>query len=62
MNETHQRKAFRYAIAFLSDEINSLKISLKMNNYSKSIRNSLEQRLAEFEKDYSDLIQYGLDK
>lgn len=62
MEVNHQRKAFQYATMFLRNEINSIKNSLKMCNYSVSIRKTLEQRVVELEKDYDELVQYGFDK
>lgn len=62
MEVNHQRKAFQYATMFLQNEINSIKNSLKMCDFSTSIRKTLEQRVLELEKDYDDLVQYGFDK
>lgn len=56
----HQRKAFRYAVAFLTDEIYSIKEYLSQSHIFEHIEVALKKRLKELENDLEKLLQYEL--
>lgn len=47
----HQRKAVKYALAFLSDSISELKNAMENGHVTDNMKNSLENLLKEYEAD-----------
>lgn len=56
----HQRTAFRYAVAFLSDEIQELETYLETSHQTESMEDMLKKRLIELKRDLSTLESYEL--